>query len=510
MDTLSDIQTLSETFSRVLAENHDLKESLNDVKAMFALEDRNWVLFGSYMQGEKLEGFDLEELQEVSEKLRHYTSGNALMRRGHSLHTGYVFSNGFFIEGTESPQGSGRPSKLRQAFIKQVNQENIFSAAAQSELQKARYTDGMILLACNASKDEIRRIPFSQITGVKVHNEYAEDVIAYQRTFPGVNGGKPRKIWYMTDRFEGATPKYYGTGQDRVEVSQDTVVVDGRFNRSVGFVLGVPDAIAAAVYVTAYDQILQYGRIVDESLSRILFKIVNKTKQGTQNSGVKVSQFSGHGGTASMAEGQDIQALSGTRSNFNFANARPVAAMAAASLDLSNIDFLADSSAAGSSYGAGNLLSAGVRNAMKQKQNEWVDIFHRALSAIGLGRPRIFFENMETIEPYRAAQALTLLSPTLHDEEYRMKSLDILDILGNSSEIPDTLKARSQPQDTASQQSAPDQGQSNGTGGGGQGANDQRSDTLSSQESLRHEMAMTEIVEKFQSLVERAEALSQA
>lgn len=507
MDTSTDIQALSETFSRVIAENSELRESLNDVKAMLATEDRDWVLFGSYLSGEKLEGFDLDELKEVSEKLRHYTTGNALMRRGHSLHTGYVFSNGFFIEGTETPQGQGRPTKLRQTFIKQVNQENIFSAAAQSELQKARYTDGMVLLACDSSRDEVRRIPLSEITGVKVSEEYSEDVIAYQRTWGSDSKGRSKRAWYLTDRFPaGSKPKSYGEGENRVQVDQGIVVIDGRFNRSVGFVLGVPDAIAAAVYVTAYDQILQYGRIVDESLSRILFKIVNKTKQGVQSSGVKVANFGGHGGTASMAEGQDIQALSGTRQNFNFSNARPVAAMAATSLDLSNVDFLADSSAAGSSYGAGQLLSDGVRNAMKQKQNEWIDIYHRVLSALGLGRPRIFFESMEAVDPYRAAQALTLLSPILFDGEYRMKGLDILNILGNANDIPETLKLRSQPAQTAATQSSPDQGVSNGTNSAGQGANDQRTDTISSSEAIRREMQNDDFLERLSGLVERLEA----
>lgn len=506
MDTSTDIQALGETFQRVIAENSELRESLSDVKAMLSAEDRDWVLFGSYLSGEKLEGFDLDELKEVSEKLRHYTTGNALMRRGHSLHTGYVFSNGFFVEGTETPQGQGRPSKLRQAFINRVNQENIFSAAAQSELQKARYTDGMVLLACDPTKNEVRRIPFSEITGVKVDEDYSEDVIAYQRSWAPDKEGKVKKRWYLTDRFTGTKPRSYGEGENRVPVEPSIRIVDGRFNRSVGFVLGVPDAIAAAVYVTAYDQILQYGRIVDESLSRILFKIVNKTKQGVQSSGVKVANFGGHGGTASMAEGQDIQALSGTRSNFNFSNARPVAAMAATSLDLSNVDFLADSAAAGSSYGAGQLLTTGVRNAMKQKQNEWIDIYHRVLGALGLGRPRIFFENMETVDPYRAAQALTLLSPTFFDEEYRMKALDIMDILGQSNEIPETLKMRSQPAQTASQQASPDQGRANSTGSGGAGANDLRTDSISNSEQLRREMANQDYLDKLSNLVERMEA----
>ena len=503
MDTSNEITIITEALTRVLSDNESLKESLSDVKAMLDFEDRGWNLLGSYLTGDKLEGFDLDELKEVSKKLRNYTTGNALMRRGCSLHTGYVFSNGFFVEGTETPKGSGRPTRLRSAFIDTVNQESIFSSAAQAELQKARYTDGMVFLACNASKTQVRRIPLSEITGVKVDVEYGEDIIAYQRTWN--TGEKEVSRWYVTDRFTGTRPKSYGTGSSRVEVDQNTVIVDGRFNRAVGFILGVPDSIAASVYVSAYDQILQYGRIVDESLSRILYKVVSKTKQGTQNAAVKMSGVTGFGNTAAMTEGQDLQVLGGTRTNFDFSNARPVAAMAAAALDVSNVDFTADSSAAGSSYGAGNLLTTGVRNSMKQKQNEWIDIFHRVLAQLNLGRPRIFFEKMETVEPYRAAQALTLLSPTLTDEEYRMKALDTLDIIGNASDIPPTLRMRSQPADTAAQQAAPDQGVSNGSGSGGSGSNDLRDNTISSQELLK-QIQNEDFLNRLEELVTRMEA----
>ena len=84
-----------------------------------------------------------------------------------------------------------------------------------------------------------------------------------------------------------------------------------------------------------------------------------------------------------------------------------------------------------------------------------------------------------------------------------MSVLAALDIVGDSSDIPEALKLRNEPQQTAAQQAAPDQGVSNSTGGGGQGANDQRSDGIG--ESLRREMAMSEIVDRFEELVNRAE-----
>ena len=88
-----------------------------------------------------------------------------------------------------------------------------------------------------------------------------------------------------------------------------------------------------------------------------------------------------------------------------------------------------------------------------------------------------------------------------------MAVMDALDIVGDPADIPETLKNRGEADSNAGvQQGAPDQGKSNGTNSGGQGANDQRSDTLSSQESLRREMALEALVERMESALQRLEA----
>lgn len=164
------------------------------------------------------------------------------------------------------------------------------------------------------------------------------------------------------------------------------------------------------------------------------------------------------------------------------------------------MDLLNDSAAAGSSYGSAQALVGGNRNAMLLMQREWADFYKDIFEVLGLGRPTIVFEPFEAPDKYREMQALTLGAPALHDSGYRMKVLDILDVVGDPDDIPETLKARAIDQANAGvQQGAPDQGTSNGTRSGGSGANDQASST----ESLRHEMAMSDIADR----MERAVAL---
>jgi hypothetical protein len=285
----------------------------------------------------------------------------------------------------------------------------------------------------------------------------------------------------------------------------DEVIVDRRFNRQIGWPLGIPDAVAAMPWIAAYEEIMQYGRVVNESLAKILYKVISKTKAGATTAAVKVSGIGGHGTTASMLEGQDVSAVSTAGKGYDFITARPVAAMAAAALNVPNIEFLSDSSAAGSSYGAAQSLSPATKNAMRLMQSQWIELYQEILALLNISTPRIWFESLDDADLYREMQATTLGAVALEDEEYRGKVLDLLNIPGDPAKIPDILKFRTAAADPAAQQAAPDQGSSNGTGGGGQGANDQRSDTI---EALRRQMADEDILRRWESVVERLEASS--
>lgn len=512
MDTPVDIKALAEAISRIPdleSENENLRESIADVRAMMNFEDQGWLALGVAGISDRLEGLDLDEVQDIAKKISPKVAGASLPKRAVDLHSGFVWGRGCYIEGTEKPKGQGRPKAIREFFTKQVNQEAVFADSAREELQKARFIDGNVLAACDTSKKTVNRIPFNQIVGIKVDPEFPENIIAYQRQWDTQNGtqNSVKRMWYYTSRFTGTRKQSFTSNGDTVPVARNVTIVDLRANRQVGHVLGIPDALAGLLWAEVYGRIIKYGETVQESLAKILFRVTNKTKQGVQSTGVKVANFGGHGGTASMAEGQELTSIATAGRGYDFASARPVAAMAASAWNVSNMDLLNDSSAAGSSYGSANALVGGNRNAMLLMQREWADFYKSIFEVMNFGRPRVTFEPFETPDQYRAAQALTLLAPTLDDVEYRTASLDILDIVADGSQIPETLKMRSQPQDTAAQQAAPDQGQSNGAGGGGQGANDQRTDTQTT-EALRQQMANDEFLDRLSNLVERMEAVS--
>jgi hypothetical protein len=504
---LDPVALIQEAFATVQQENMTLRESIEEVRAMMQYEDAGWKILGIMQGGDHLEGLDLSEVKEVAEKIAPKVAGSSLPRRAVDLHSGFVWGRGCYIESTEKPKGRGNIPATRRFFVKPSNQESVFSDSAHEELQKARFIDGNVLAAVNASTGTVNRIPFNQITGLKLDPDFPENIWAYKRTWDTKDGtaNSVKSRWYYTKRFTGKKQGSITVDKVTTQVAPE-IIVDLRANRQVGHVLGIPDGLAGYLWSETYGRILSYGETVQEGLAKIIFRVTNKTKQGTQSTGVKIANFGGHGGTASMADGQELNAVSTAGKGYDYASARPIAAMAAAAWNVSTMDLLNDSSAAGSSYGSAHALVGGNRNAMLLMQHEWADFYKDIFDVAGLGRPSIIFDPFESPDPYRAMQALTLGKIALDDEEFRMKVLDINDISGDPAAIPEAMKLAVDAARTAAQAGGGGQGVANGTGGGGSGANDQRSDTLTSQESLRREMANEEFLNRFESLIERFEA----
>lgn len=509
MSDIDPIKVLSEAFSDLQAKNTHLEESMAEIRAQFSYEDSAWTLLTGVASGEHLEGLDLDEVQAIAEKISPRIIAGSLPRRAVDLHSGFVFGRGMYIEGTEKPRGRGAVPKIRRIFTDGSNQESVFSDIAKEELQKERFVSGNVLVAVNTRTNKIERIPFNQVKNLKVDPDFPEKIIAWMREWDTKDGSNNsiKRRWYYTKRYEGSRNKSFTSNGQTVLVEPDTTIVDLRAGRQVGHVLGIPDGVAGIHWAEMYSQAMKWGLTVQESMAKILYKVTNKTSQGVQSTGVKIAGFGGHGGTASMGEGQELSAISTAGRGYDFTSLRDLAGMAALSWNVSVMDLLNSAAASGSSYGSASALVPGNRNAMLLMQKEWADFFKDIFEVLGEGRPSIVFEPFEAPDKYREMQAITLGSVALSDEEYRMTVLGALDIVANASDIPETLKMRSQPEQTAAQQAAPDQGVANGSGGGGQGANDMRSDGIG--ESLRREMAMEDQLTRMSEMLARFEELTE-
>lgn len=511
MSTSSAIDHISEAIRAEIApyvdENQELRESLADIRTMMSAEDRGWQAILGVGSGERVEGLDLAEVKMISEKARTKIAGASLEKRAIDLHIGYIFGQGLEIDGTErDPKQQGRLPGTIKFYEDVINQENLFSDSARAELQRARFTDGNIVVFCDTRKKQVRRIPFYEITGHVSNPDFPDEIWMWRRTWTHHkdNGdSEERSVWVYTDRFTGSRKKSVANGDKREEVLADFTAVDLRVNRQVGWVYGIPDATAGMMWTEAYGEVLQYGRIVNKQLATVVHRVVARTQKGAQQVGVKMGQR-GVGGTAVVGEGQDISLVNATQKSFDFTAPRPLAAMAASAWNVTNPDLLNDSSASGSSYGSLSALTAGNLNAMKGMQLDWSEFFRSIFTALGFDRPGIHWEPMEQPDPYREAQQLKLYQDALQPEEYRAEVLDRLNIPGNPRDVPDTLKAiDAEAPKTGVQAASPDQGKSNGTGGATSGSkNDLRTDKVS---EVLQMVQQDDFLREMRGLVERME-----
>jgi hypothetical protein len=512
----AEIQRLTEQLTAIAGENELLREDMSQVMAQLAFEDAGWLNVFRLASGELIEGLSLEQVQEASEKIRPYLAGTGLIKRGSDLRTGYIWSKGVHIAGTERAQRAGRPSTLSAFFRNPVNQAALFSTAAQGELERAAYSDGNVFLIADRAARTVRRVPVSEITAIAVNPDYPDEVWRVQRTWnPDPSDKKPQVRWYYTNAYTGSKQRTITTAGAPVEVAPQTVISIG-FNRQVGWALGVPDALASMPHYEAYRTLVAKGRTVSEGMASIIFKMTNaKSAAGAKNSAVKFNSMSDQAAqAASLTGGQDINVLSSAGKGYDFSSLRPIAAEIAAPLNVSVVELLADSSAAGSSYGAAQTLTPSTMNAMRMRQDEWKALYFEVFRFFDLDVAEIEFPDIVEPDAYREMQRLALAwgLGAIYPDEVRPEALKMLKIPSKHVTPPEGILIPNNETSLArkdidtdgtgapKQAAAPDQGQSNGSGGNAGVSNDLRRDVLSNAFTGMQLDEMTALVERFEAV----------
>lgn len=509
---------LTEQLAELQDRNGYLAESLEDVRRMLAFEDHGWMkVFGGT---DGTEGLGLDDVKGASEDIRSLLVGGGLMKRGCDLTIGYVMSRGVNIEGTKSSSKRGAKSAAYRFFTDPVNQESVFSFSARGEMQRARFSDGVFLTICDNATKVVRRFPLSEVSDIRVDKDFPEEIIAYQRTWTP-DTSKPemvQKRWYYLNGYRGNRQSSITVGGETVPVAQGQVVIHKRFNRQVGWPLGIPDALAAIAVYKAYMEFVKYGKVVSESLARIVYRVINKSAKQSQNAAAKVAGATVHGGTATLGPDQDIQAINTAGKGYDFRSGDPLAALIASALNVSKTELLSDSAAAGSSYGAAAALAPSVTNAMRFEQEEWGEFYVELFDWATGSRVEVTWPPIVEPDPYRSVQALGLpwMWGLLHPDEIRPELLEALKITAKHDKAPEGVmipnNVNSLPRDDVdtdasevpTQAGSPTQGRANGTGGDPNAGSDLRTDNRVSEfMASMAEDRMRELVERFEAAVTR-------
>lgn len=399
------VKSLKDEVDAERSQSDYFREAYDDaVRAMLAQEDVGWNLIANGVADE--DNFTNEQLQEVSRKLRTWTSTNPLLSRGCEIRSSYLFGSGYAI-GTEDAETtiSVRAQKLIDDF---GNQQAVFGPDALIAAEKARFTNGQHFVIFDRLKQSFIPLPFTQVHDCMYNPDDAGELWYVQRSYSrrtqnlrnGMLESEEVIEWYPVDSYKRKTA--HPASIDGHPVVSSKVVVDSRVNRPVGATWGVPDSFSAAPWALAYSAYLRDGTKVLASLAEWAWKLSPKSKSGADKAGARVKTAGTAGGVA--VTDMDLQSL--PRANaVDLNTGRPLAAQVAATLGISVVILLSDPGQSGA-YGTAQTLTDPSIRTMKLRQDVNSDFLMRCLRLLGVSKPAILWEKMSPDVDYREQQTV--------------------------------------------------------------------------------------------------------
>jgi hypothetical protein len=429
-----DFSKLTEQFESIANENELLRESYSSMAhAMLAFEDKGWEIPGYTSQST---GFKLNELQDVSARIRETSEGNPLLKRGCGLRTSYIFGRGVEF------------GELAPRYLKIVenpkNQEVLFSPEAQVINERSHFTDGQFFVLGDVGTKVFQRVPFDQITAVVTNPDDGEEVWYYRRSWTrnsqdlGTMNVTAVEVneWYPADTYEPGT-RFVGRIHGQPVNTQKRMFAS-RVNRRSGNVWGLPDAFPALPWAHAYNEYLKDGSRMLKALSMFAWQLKAKTKNGATTAAAAIATPPGAGSTA--VTGSDMELSSMPRANsVDLGDGRPLGSMVASALEVSVVALLSDPGTSGA-YGTAQTLDVPTLKAMEARQHVWTLFYKRVMNFIGAREVEINWPKIETEPSQRMTQALVLAheAGALWDDEFREAIVEVLDIKKLHNESPNT------------------------------------------------------------------------
>lgn len=342
-------------------------------------------------------GLSLATLKRISERLRDMVDTNPLMHRGHQLRRDYVYARG--VEFDIQPPTA--VEKVTRKIEDPYNWELFFSEEGHDTLMRARHTDGNRFTLVNKSTKQTIHVPLSQIAQSITDENDSSRVMYLQRTVG------TKSTWYATDLNPNPAEQVTAGGQTHT-IDSDWVLIHKAYNRPIGATWGLPDMMAAYLWVIAYSNYLKDNAALVKALSRIAIKISAPTAAGAKNASQKFSAADKGPAGRTAVTGSDVRidAMGNTGSGVNFNNGRPLAAMVATSLGVSIVALLSDPGTGGS-YGVAETLDPPTTLLAMTLQSSEADYYKRLLAQYGANaKTTVKFPTIDKDPAYRVLQSI--------------------------------------------------------------------------------------------------------
>ena len=474
------------------------------------MEDEGWSLL-SGGKPEDGEGASLEQVKEISALLRPAVAESPLPKQANSLRASYVFSQKFIIPNLEGsveiaaaptprrgPKTKGEKSDaaLRAFAESRSAREYVLGKSAQTLISTACSTDGAYFLLGDDKTKEVHAVSIGTITGYTVNPDHPGEVWAYKRTWnpdPSNPKAEPISRWYYTDRYTGTRANSIGEDPNKVLVDRTKTIIDLSVNNQVDWPLGIPDLWAGHVWNRNYLASVKDGMEVSSLLAWLSAKVKTQSRSGSDAVGVKVAKDRKAGSVQTYGEGNAIDTYATSGKVYEYQQLNPIAAIYALAAGVSLVDLLSSPAASGSSYGAAQALTGGLRRAVEMRREHIAAWMERILEWATGSYTQVTPASIEEIDLYRDIQVLGIAWNTglFHGDEIRPEMATRANITLKHTTPPEGVLLPNNKEswergdidpkeDPANAAAPPDQGQSNGGGGTDSGlANDNRDDQIS-------------------------------
>lgn len=394
------IVELREQVSELIKANDQFSETYAAMsRATLEFDEKGWKPINALSD----EGFQLQDVKNVSMAARLQTNSNPLLKRGANLRASYVFGRGFKMSGN----GNVLLPRFQKIVDDPINQQVLFSEEACKQNERTLFTDGNFFVRYDIKNQRFGRVPLSEISAIARDSDDPEIVTYYQReytrvkqvTATGAEVTETVKVWYALD----TTLNPVASIGD-VRVDRNFVLFDRRENVETGSVLGVPDCLSALPWAWAYSEYLKDGSKMLKALSAIAWQVKSKTAKGVTNASAKV--MNNRQVAATVVSGSDVEMSAMPRNNaVDLSTGQPLASMAATAMEVSTDALLAGSGLTG---GAGSqVLDQSTLNAAYGRQGNWEAFFLRVLRYMGVQKPTVKFNPIIVDPSYRNIQSLS-------------------------------------------------------------------------------------------------------
>ena len=432
---------LTELAGTYQATNGQLVEAMANLDLL--MDNRGWRELNTITDED--DGPTLDQIKMHSKQIRNLVGLNGLVKHGLKLRTGNVWAGGIHYGNIPGPK-QGRGVNVQERIDNPINQDAFFGSSARERRESCLYSDSQALWVGDDETFELEELPLWRITADYRNPKNPAQIWAYRRTYSGYDakGNAEEKVeWIFTNLYaskRAKTPTITLASGVVEPVNQKLRIFGYRpVNSMTGWAYGIPDALPMIAHVRMYVEFMQSGKIMSDSLAKIAYVAKVNTQAGANSAGMRLGGDRNKGGTAVLGAANDLSALSTAGKGYDFRSGQPLAAQAAAAIEVSVVALLSDSSAAGSSYGAAQTLSKPERDSTLARRQFHKDIDREVLIWLGASDPEIWFDSLDADdERYRRTQSVAMKWGTgLYSAEEIKQMFEEIDNREATTPVPD-------------------------------------------------------------------------